>query len=329
MKYVKYGLYVALFILLIILIKKDKNRKEWIKVAESVVLAVIISSLMGVFSNPITEGIKGGIDFVASLFEEKNEVSVVTGSAITTNQEKEKIVEDEELKTYTDIMMTLPVEGRITLPKESNYKDVSMMAYDYVMTGLGYADRGYGGKKTSNSMAVARPFVSRDEDDLDSFINEIKTQILKDPVFAHMILQGLGFKYNKVLEKNKDLFQFYQMYKKAFPEANNGVSVDEIEGLNYCLRAYEFPDEEKGIFVTKEYRIFAEKLCGFIVKLKNVEIRRTNVQNLYASTGIFHLRDTFLLKHSINNLKVLTIKNKINGVDVVLNFDLDDKSLCF
>lgn len=205
-----------------------------------------------------------------------------------------------------------PLEERVLIPEWSMFPNVNMEAIDIYNIE----------KAKKNSEEVSSPFFAK-HSEKEKLLEELKIEILKNPLVGDMVVQGL-LKSNI---KNTSLKRFAKMMKKSFKLPND----DKKRGISKLYSAYTFSDKKYGIFVTDEYRKYAEEICKeldlFIIYGTGSFVPKY-YYGLNLSVTYQFVRTEKKDWDSNKKIKCLILFRKVNNkMTSVIGFDLSDKGM--
>lgn len=214
----------------------------------------------------------------------------------------------------------IPVKNRVLTPENTLYPDIDMESIDDLLNSGGNNYRGYQGA-TRRSVCVTYAFESPTSDP-DGLYEELKIEILKNPLVGDMIVQGLAYSYPE--------FENEPLMKDFLTACNDAYSrSEEPHGLDSWLTCYKFKDGEKAIFVTDEYRRYAEALCQLLDKFTNYGVHNFDAKAYYdRSFSVLEYSRTNLVKETFSLPALVLYKSDDNGkIICAIGFDLDGKDL--
>lgn len=101
-------------------------------------------------------------------------------------------------------------------------------------------------------------------------------------------------------------------------------------GLQKWLVAYKFPDNQVGVYVTNEYRTYAEQICKLLETFDNYGVARISPIAYYYSLNFMESSDRTRKRNNQSEdwltEALVLYKNYADGICAV-GFDLDDKCL--
>ena len=206
--------------------------------------------------------------------------------------------------------ITVPLEDRVPVPEWSIFPSENMVAIDVYESSLNTG--GYDGTSISSSV-VTYAFTS-EKDDSIGLLSELETEILHNPLVGDMIAQELVLHY----PEEEWLQEFIDKTNVAFDP-----SYDEIKGLSIWYIGIHFPDEQEGIYVTDEYRSYAEQLCQYLKTFENLGVKK-QVISAYYDSGVPSYRFMRTVKFEDDFALDALILRKGS---VTIGFNLNDKGL--
>ena len=141
-----------------------------------------------------------------------------------------------------------PLEMRVLPPDSARHPEIDMLCSELTnREGIPWT-------------AVSTSLSSNDP---DKMLIEIEEEILRNPLFGDMVLQGFAtiedFSENEVFSDNPGSKSWaeaiYREFQKAYANGESG------EGLSHWVVTYKFDDGLVGTYVTDEYRRYAEYIC--------------------------------------------------------------------
>lgn len=283
---------------------------------------------MVMLTGPITNITNQALDCLVQRVEKLLQKKTVSESVISDNTETEgDSSEDVPLFSYTDKnrivkdYTSLPASERILTPEDTRYPNVNMEAVS--TEGSSAQVSGYQGAKRS-TVAVTFPFEGISSEEL--FV-ELEHEILRNPLVGDMIARGLTEEGSGVAKEEVWLQDFVNLCDQAYELPYD----DENSGMGFWLAAYKFSDGERGIYVSDEYRKYAEKICVFLEGFVNYGVHTFKAKACYSRNLAvdFGNRRTEISKDGEVELPGLVLyKPDDEGqVNCVIGFDLNDKGM--
>jgi len=243
----------------------------------------------------------------------------------STLQETENSLVEEEREEELSKTIIIQLDGqrfevdrKTKIPVNSDYPDVSMEVKK-----TSFFHWHINNEKHSSGGLVSDPFVSS-VDDPSGLYQEIKVEILRNPVFGDMIARGLAEDSKMFPDNNPWLNEFIQKTDQFFKVEINSK---EAIGMDKWLMAAE--DEPDKWYVNVEYRTYAEKICKLLDEFSIVGIDKFTSDGYW---GVYypipsHSRADFY--ESETNLEAFILCKKATNGDIIsiLGFDLRDKGL--
>lgn len=217
---------------------------------------------------------------------------------------------------------SVPVSERALIPENSLYPDINMEAIS-TLSGSGRYD-GYDGKSRASD-CVTYAFTKSTIDSTGLF-NELECEILKNPIVGDMVARGIVNEYNEIVVKEPWIQEFITITEKAYALPDDAM----FRGLDCWVTGYKFTDEEMGLFVTNEYRKYAELLCQLLESFTNYGVHTFESKIICATNivGDVSKRRVTIRAGSPKTPALILYKIDENEKIVcVIGFDLDDKSL--
>lgn len=242
----------------------------------------------------------------------------------------EMVQPEEKLsKTITVKVDNQDVEiDRITkIPINSDYPNITMEA----KTTSFFSSHKHN-EDIKASDIVSDPFISS-IDDLDGLYQEIKEEILRNPVYGDMIARGLVNDSNWFSDNLPWLNDFINKTNQFFEREEINIEkileepVERPIGMAGWLMESE--DEPEKWYVNVEYRLYAEKICNLLDKFTILGVHK------YTSDGYWYLyvmfpssaRTSYQETETKLDAFILCMKASSEIKISILGFDLQDKGL--
>lgn len=300
-------------------------------IAVTIILGYVtrpISYFIDEFTNVIAKQVQQTMDQVSLVLDERsaqssgNNIQIGSGSDEEGNNiqpvEEDNDHQDGEERNNIIYDKDIPLADRVLVPDGSLYPDIDMQSVPFLES-RGVQSPGYqGGERSSDSVTYA---FTAPMDDPAGLYEELKIEILKNPVVGDMIVQGLADVYPN-FETIPSMKEFLDACNDAFDRS------DEPRGMDVWLSAYRFPDEQVGIYVTNSYRLYAEKICQILDGFTNYGVKELASTKTYTNASFAIYMRTSVHEFSYKTPALVLYKADDEGnVICAMGFDLNDKGL--
>lgn len=306
--------------------KIDKTKRIAIKIIIFVIATFLILSLYRSFSK-IEHNVPIEDDFLANddegdsgMGSERDGSDATEDGATKSDDEKHDVNNDKNTIKYDE---SIPVSDRALIPEGSLYPDINMEAFN-MFDGFGASIPGYqGAQRTSD--AVTYPF-TKSAMNSKELLTELEYEILKNPVVGDMIARGILEEYNEIINEEPWIKDFVDTSNEAYATYDNH---NNSSGFYYWMAGYEFPDDKTGIYVTNEYRKYAESLCRLLETFINYGVHTFTAEKGYVGNlAVEGNRRAEILDCELTYPALILYKiNEDEEVVCVIGFDLNDKGL--
>lgn len=330
--------YIVLSIILIRYSAKHRE-KSILYVAISMILSIFISILSPIVLKPVSammDNVVGNATgqltmVIEQLWPETGELvpaqggeTKAPGESGSAPPDNDRVIRVENGRNSLVYHSAIPLENRACVPENSLYPDVTMETVLSLTSGFP-STPGYQGKRRDFSGGVTYAFTAPVSDP-SGLYEELKLEILKNPLVGDMIIQCLAEVYPD-FEAKSSMKEFLFACNNAF------IRSETPTGMEAWLTGYEFPDGQIGIYVTNSYRLYAETICQFLDTCTNYGVQELPYMAYYSrnlSVTYDNMRTeaiTITKKPLAISALVLYKTDDSGNVVFTIGFDLDDKGL--
>ena len=210
-----------------------------------------------------------------------------------------------------------PLEIRVLPPDSSRYPEIDMLCPELTNRG------------DIPWTAVSTTLSSNDP---DKMLIEIEEEILKNPLFGDMVLQGFAtiedFSESDMFSDNSGSKSWaeaiYREFQKVYANRESG------EGLSHWIVTYKFDDGLIGTYVTDEYRRYAEYICQHLEGYTVLGIAKQKPEIEYHRSYALKRSDLRAMPyHDGETVDALVLSRYAdnNNPMYMMGFALDDKRL--
>lgn len=334
-------IYVALNIALIVYTAKHKE-----KITSLVIVSILLTFFISVVSpyviKPVDTVVKDVVDDasdkVAGMIEQcwpqpeepapdQNGETQPPDKSDAASPDYDRVIRQENGRNNLVYHSAIPLENRACAPENSLYPDVTMEMVLSLEAGLP-ATPGYQGRSRGYAGGVTYAFTAPTSDP-EGLYEELKLEVLKNPLVGDMIIRGLAEVYSD-FDSKALLKEFLTACNDAFNRSNAPT------GMEAWATGYKFPDEQTGFYVTNSYRFYAEALCQFLDTCTNYGVQQFACEAYYDRTSAVtynalrtKVNPSSSSHSSSSSLPALVLyKTDDSGnVAFAIGFDLDDKDL--
>ena len=212
------------------------------------------------------------------------------------------------------------IDRKTKIPVDSDYPNISMEAKMTSIFDTHVDQDNYIGYDI-----ISDPFIS-DVDNIEGLYQEVKEEILRNPVYGDMIARGLVYDSNWFSDNILWLNDFIEKSDSFY---NMKKSSDKSVGVEKWLMMNEY-DPDK-YYVNVDYRIYAEKICQLLDGFTCLGVYSYAIDGYWSLNIDFgsHKRAIYMeSKSDAKDEALILCKKTTNGTVIsILGFDLRDKGL--